>query len=161
VHEWNVSSKFVQPKSGNTSELNPSPGQSLLLTEFVIPTAAEGSRAVCGAHVILFAAPLMYGHPATVCERRIQGPCKRQFLASPPALDLLLALDGGKGIINLLVIDEALDLAFSGETPEQSVFMFVCAAFQIGGNPNVHDSTTARQDIDVKPTRGRPDSNRG
>ena len=83
-------------------------------------------------------------------ERRVPEPDQCQLLASAPALDLLLALDGSQRIIKLLVVDEPLDSIFSGETLDQSVFVFVHSALQMRRYSDVKYSTTARESINVK-----------
>jgi hypothetical protein len=49
----------------------------------------------------------------------------------------------------LLVVDEPLDSIFSGETLDQSVFVFVHSALQIRGYSDVKYSTTAQENINV------------
>jgi hypothetical protein len=120
---------------------------------WVIPTEVEGSHAVCGAQAIALASrinplyPLSFGHSSSNEGFPIR-TC--QLLASPPALNLLLALDGSQRIIKLLVIDKPLDAVFSGEAPDQSVFVFVRSTLQIRSYSDVEHPTTARENINVK-----------
>jgi hypothetical protein len=93
----------------------------------------EGSRAVCGVQAIALAyaiSGIIQFHSAPALRTKVPDPDQCQLLASPPALGLLIALDGSQWIIKLLVIDEPLDSIFSGETLDQSVLVFVNSARQ-------------------------------
>jgi hypothetical protein len=87
---------------------------------------------------------------AELFERGVQRPYERQLLASPPALDLLLAVNGGEWLIKYLVVNQPLDSIFFAETVGQFVLVFIQPAFQVRSNADLQNSAAAREDIDVK-----------
>jgi hypothetical protein len=87
---------------------------------------------------------------AELFERGVQPPDERQLLASPPALELLLAVNGGERLIKYLVVNQPLDSIFPGETVDQFMLVFIQPALQVRRNADLKNSTAAREDIDVK-----------
>jgi hypothetical protein len=87
---------------------------------------------------------------AELFERGLQPPDERQLLASPPALELLLAVNGGERLIKYLVVNQPLDSIFPGETVDQFMLVFIQPALQVRGNADLKNSTAVREDIDVK-----------
>lgn len=75
-----------------------------------------------------------------------------KFLASTPSLNFLFAIDGGVGIDEAFVIDEAREVVATGEAGDEFVFVFEDATAQVTGNAGIEDMGTRPigHDVDVE-----------
>lgn len=106
---------------------------------YVIPSGRRGiplngrgerRRVGCLSNLVRLVVPIR----AQVLPFRVFGSDQLKFLASSPALDLLLTRECCLSILGCLVVDEPRDVVFAGEAWCELVLVFVDAALEVAGD---------------------------